>query len=304
MIDQLRTMAIFQSVAELGSFRQAAKKLHLSPSVVSHHISQLEDQLGLPLLYRSTRRMSLTDAGAELLVASQRMTAAAQEGLSAINRRVEQPVGTLSITISTALSHSPYVETYTRFARAYPGIQLSIHLNDRSVSLEGAEFDVAIRGRNRDLDDSSYIARKLGHVQFCFFASPEYVRGRSLLKSIDDLADWDRIQNPPIPWRVAAMTEDGTAPQREPRIAMSCDNHTMARKFVDEGLGFMVDTYPLVADDIRTGRLVHLLPGVRLRPFDIYAIYPANSPRDGLARLFVDFMLEQDWTVEYGFGPR
>jgi len=74
MIDQLRTMAIFQTVAELGSFRQAAKSLNLSPSVISHHISKLEEQLGTPLLYRSTRRMSVTDAGSELLGASQRMT--------------------------------------------------------------------------------------------------------------------------------------------------------------------------------------------------------------------------------------
>lgn len=70
MIDQLRAMAIFQVVAELGSFRGAARKLNLSPSVISHHITQLEEQLGLPLLYRSTRRMSLTDAGTELLAAS------------------------------------------------------------------------------------------------------------------------------------------------------------------------------------------------------------------------------------------
>ena len=105
MIDKLRTMAIFQAVAELGSFRQAAKKLALSPSVISHHVSQLEAQIGMPLLYRSTRRMSLTDAGVDLLAASQKMTAAAQEGLASIQRRTTQPVGKLTIACPTPITH-------------------------------------------------------------------------------------------------------------------------------------------------------------------------------------------------------
>ena len=78
----------------------------------------------------------------------------------------------------------------------------------------------------------------------------------------------------------------------------------MARKFVDDGLGFMIETYPLVADDFRAGRLVHLLPHVKLRPIDVYAIYPTNSPQDGLAHLFIDFMMDQIWATEHGFGLR
>lgn len=300
MIDQLRAMAIFQAVAESGSFRQAARKLNLSPSVISHHISQLEDQLGLPLLYRSTRRMSLTDAGADLLAASQRMTSAAQEGLAAINRRVEQPVGKLSMTINVSSAHRPYTDLYTGFARAYPKVQLSIHITDESVPLEGSEYDIAIRGRTTNLDDSSYKARKLVSLQFCIFASPDYVRARPPLRSLDDLATWDRIACPPVPWAAMATTADGIAPAREPRTILSCDNFGMARAFVEDGLGFMIETWPLVAEDIRAGRLVHLLPNVRLRPIDVYAIYPANAPRDSLARLFVDYMMEQDWVLETG----
>ncbi len=301
MIDQLRAIAIFQTVAELGSFRQAARKLNLSPSVISHHISQLEDQLGLPLLYRSTRRMSLTDAGADLLGASQRMTSAAQEGLAAINRRVKQPVGKLSMTISVSSAHRPYSDIFTGFARAYPKVQLSIHISDRQVSLEGSQFDVAIRGKTTNLDDSSYKARRIGGVDLCIFASPDYLRGRPTPKTIDDLADWDRIANPPVPWPIIATTAEGAAPTREPRTVLSCDNFAMARAFVEDGLGFMVEAYALVAEDIRAGRLVQLLPTVKLRPIDVYAVYPANAPRDSLARLFVDYVLAQDWMFEGGF---
>ncbi len=301
MIDQLRTMAIFQSVAELGSFRGAAKKLGLSPSVISHHVSQLEDQLGTPLLYRSTRRMSLTDAGTELLSASQRMTAAAQEGLAAITRRAEQPQGKLSITMNTASAAWPYARLYTGFARAFPKIELSMHISDHEVSLEGSPFDMAIRGRSRDLDDSSYAARRLGRLDFCMFASPSYVRARPPLTSLEDLADWDRIVCPDVPWAHLVSVDGRPPPEREPRVIMSCDNHTMARAFVDDGLGFMVETVPLVAEDIRAGRLVRLLPEVNLRGIDVYAIYPANSPRSGLARILVEYMEAQEWLIQSGF---
>ncbi|MFK7791513.1 MAG: LysR substrate-binding domain-containing protein [Devosiaceae bacterium] len=83
-----------------------------------------------------------------------------------------------------------------------------------------------------------------------------------------------------------------------------CSNLTMARKCVDEGMGFMIETYPLVADDFCAGRLVHLVSRIRLRPINVYAIYPANSPKDGLAHLFIDFTMDQSWATEHGFGLR
>ena len=74
----------------------------------------------------------------------------------------------------------------------------------------------------------------------------------------------------------------------------------MARAFVEDGMGFMIETYPIVAEALRAGRLVELLPNVRLRPVDVYAVYPANAPRDSLARLFVDYAHEQQWLFVSG----
>ncbi len=173
-------------------------------------------------------------------------------------------------------------------------------LSDENVSLEGSQYDVAIRGRMTDLDDSSYKARKLGSLEFCIFASPEYVHERPPLKTVDDLADWDRIACPSIPFASIATTIDGTAPGRTPRSVMACDNFAMDRTFVEDVMGFMIETYPLVAEASRAGRLVEVLPNIRLRPVDVYAIYPANAPRDSLARLFVDYALTQSWLFEGG----
>jgi len=284
MIDHLRNMAIFQCVAELGSFRKAAERLNLSPSVVSHHVARLEDQLGTPLLYRSTRRMSLTEAGAELLVAAQRMSAAAADGISTLQRRADRPVGTLSVTAATPTAHRPFVENFTRFSAAFPGVHLSVHMTDSNVTLAGSGYDVAIRGWTKDLDDSSYKARKIGQLRMCFFAARGYANTRARPTSLDDLCDWDWVRTLPIPWSRYA----GSEIERSPRIVLTSDNYTLARRYVDDGLGFMVGAYGLVADDIRAGRLMQLLPDVQLPMIDIYAIYPANSPKDSLAHLFVD----------------
>ena len=284
MIDHLRNMAIFQCVAELGTFRKAAERLNLSPSVISHHVAKLEEQLGTPLLYRSTRRMSLTEAGEKLLEAAQRMSMAAADGLSAVQRRADRPAGTLKITAATPTAHSPLVENYTRFSSAYPDVQLEVHLTDSNVPLEGSGFDVAIRGQVQDLDDSSYKARKIGQLRLCLFAARAYVEARPRPTSIEDLSGWDWVRARPIPWARIAGPE---VPQ-EPRIVMTADNYTLARKFVEDGLGFMVEAYELVAKDILAGRLVQLLPDMELPEIDIYAIYPANSPKDSLAHLFVD----------------
>jgi len=290
MIDQLRTMAIFQMVAELGSFRAAAKNLKLSPSVVSHHITQLEVQLGTPLLYRSTRRMSLTEAGTELLAASQRMTSAAQEGLAAINRRTAQPVGKLSITLNTASANPPFCDFYTGFAKAYPKIQLSLHITDHTVPLEGSAFDLAIRGRVDGLDDSAYKATKIAEITFGIFAAPEYVATHPPVRSFSDLADWDRIEAPPIPWKTFANMIGAQAPNRAPRIAMSCDNFEMGRQFMLQGLGFMIEATAVMMNDVKAGRLVQIQPSQQLRPLEVFAIFPANSPADSPARLFVEYM--------------
>ena len=301
MIDQLRLMAIFQTVAELGSFRAAAKKLNLSPSVISHHVTQLEGQLGLPLLYRSTRRISLTEAGQDLLKASQQMTSAAQAGLTAVNRRVKEPTGTLSITLNTASAHHPWAELHLSFARTYPEVQLAMNFTDERVPLEGSKFDVAIRGSNIGLNDSSYKARKLGSADLCLFASPEYAHQRPLPTSLDDLSTWDWIKFVDVSWAHLMTTADGTPPTTEPRIKASCDSYMMAKNFVLDGQGFMVELYPIVAEDLKAGRLVQLLPDLSFRPLEVYAVYPANASKDSLAHLYIDFILQQSWIADLGW---
>jgi DNA-binding transcriptional LysR family regulator len=155
--------------------------------------------------------------------------------------------------------------------------EVALHVAvDQRVGLEGSKFDVAIRGSNVGLNDSSYKARKLGHADFCLFATPEYVHSRPPLTSLEDLAVWDWIKFVQMPWAQLMTTVDGHVPNFEPRLAASCDSFMMAKNFVLDVQGFMVELYPAVVDDFKSGRLVHLLPDLKLRPLEVFAVYPAT----------------------------
>lgn len=282
-------MAVFQAVAETGSFRGAAKRLNLSPSVISHHVSQLEAYFGIALFYRTTRRISLTDAGAELLTASRTMTTAAERGIEAMRRRADQPVGRLRITCPTVLEKSPYVETFLEFSRAYPKVELSVNYTFRTVELEGSDFDLAIRGTAAALDDSTYKARRIGQTTLIAVAAPGYLNARPPLKNVADISGWDMVQFPPSPWSRAQALMGIGKEVGPPRFPLITDSHEAALRYVLDGQGVGLFDRVLIRDDLKAGRLVRILTEVDWPAISMWAIWPANAGPDSLALRFVDF---------------
>lgn len=283
-------MAVFQAVAETGSFRKAAKKLSLSPSVVSHHVTQLEAHLGLALLYRSTRKVSLTDAGAEFLRSTQDMTSAAERGLAAMQMRSDQPVGRLKITAGTAMAYSPYIEAFIEFSRAYAGVALSVNFTMEKVDLEGSDYDIALRGTPFGLSDSSYKAKKLVDMHSAFVATPAYVNARPAPKTIEEVLGWDRIMFPPTPMAAIYAFTGMDRSVQIPPARFECDSPEAARKFALAGLGFAMLDYNVVRDDLEAGRLVRVLPEAQLPVVTFWAMWPGNAGSDSLAHRFVEFI--------------
>lgn len=145
MLDHLRQMAIFAKVIDHGSFRGAARELRLSPSVVSHHISELEDRLGVALLYRTTRKLTLTPEGAKLLAATRRMLEAVEDEIAELSLSAREPSGELRITAPSVLSLSPLLDSIAAFSRAHPRIRLSLDFSDTRKDLIDDGFDLAVR---------------------------------------------------------------------------------------------------------------------------------------------------------------
>lgn len=296
MLDHLRAMAVFQAVAESGSFRKAADKLSLSPSVVSHHITQLEAHLGLALLYRSTRKVSLTDAGSELLRSTQDMTLAAERGLAAMRMRADQPVGRLKITGPTSMAYPPYIDTIMEFSRVHKGVELVMNFTMHTVELEGSEFDLAIRGTPFGLTDSSYMAKKLVKIRSAYVAAPAYANARPVPKTFADILDWDRIMFPPTPTAHIYAFTGLDRSVRIPPARFECDSPEAARRFILEGLGIGILDYNFVRADLEAGRLVRVLPDAELPIITVWAMWPRNAGPDSLAHRFVEFIAPK-WAV-------
>ena len=133
MIDLLRQMAIFAKTIDHGSFRGAARELKLSPSVVSHHISQLEEHLGVALIYRSTRKLTLTREGERLLLAARNMLEAVESELLELSLSGKEPSGELRITLGSILSQSQLTDIIADFSMTYPRIKIVLDYSDMRI---------------------------------------------------------------------------------------------------------------------------------------------------------------------------
>lgn len=291
MLDQMHRMAVFKAVIDAGSFRGAAKVLGLSPSVVSHHVSQLEDHLGFALLYRTTRRISLTDAGAELLESARRMTEAAEAGLGAMSRRREQPEGRLRITMPSGAVAPLFQGFHVAIATQFPKLHLTLHFGDNLVDLEGSHYDLAIRGGFRGLADSPYKARKVYRDEVWLVASAGYVAERGMPQTLDDLAGWAWIESPEgaMPKVVIA---DGPKKLPDMPVRVTMDSVIMGAAFCEAGHGLFASVRSDLIGPVREGRLVRLLPDLALNPVELFAVWPANVGPDSPVHQVVDYVAE------------
>lgn len=292
MIDQLRAIAIFHEVVSLGSFRAASRSLKLSPSVVSHHISQLENQLETALLYRSTRKTSLTDDGQKLFAASQRMIEAVNDGLSAIDKKMDEPSGRLHIAVTGNLFEKPpFVDYLVLFAKLHPNVNLQVTYSDHRVDLIGSEFDLAIR--TGWLEDSQYKTRKLFQSDHVIIAAPAYMVDKRNPRSIDDLAhfDWVKLNQFPIGRQLTNV--NGEVPKLNPNIVIEVNGVVAMCQMVKQGLGLAAVPKHQIEEELREGSLITLSPNWILKPIAGYAVWPNNVRENSLTQRFIQFLVEK-----------
>lgn len=291
MLDQLRPMAVFATTVETGSFRAAAKALKLSPSVVSHHVGQLEGRLGVALLYRSTRSLSLTPDGEKLFGAARAMLEAAEAGLDAISGQSSQPVGELRLTAPAVLSAGILVDDIAAFSERFPKIQLSLNFTDLRRNLIGDGIDVAIR--MGWLEDSALKSKKLFEIRRKLCVAPSYIAKRAPPRRPADLADWDWLQLKSVRPEMTLTSKRGASHRIAFVPKLIVDDAIALYRLSRAGLGLAMTPEFLAADDIAQGRMVELLPAWHLEPLRIYAVWPPNAPRDSLTARFVAFLEER-----------
>ena len=288
MLDTLRPMAVFAKTVEAGSFRAAAMSLRLSPSVVSHHIAQLEARLGVALLYRSTRRLSLTREGEQLFQAARKMSAAAESGIDALSSRVRQPTGELRITAPAVLGNANLVDDLAAFALEHPKIRLSLSFSDLRQDVVAGGIDVAIR--IGWMKSSTLKSKKLFEMRRVLVATPSYVSTKSSPRKPTDLADWDWLHLTQV-FRAATFRRKSARPIKidfTPRVTV--DDALALYRLSKAGLGLAMVPEFLASNDLATGKMKLVLPGWDLDTLNVYAVWPPNAPRESLTTRLVSFL--------------
>lgn len=285
-------MALFAKTVEAGSFRAAATALGISASVVSHHVSQLEERLGVALLYRSTRRLSLTPAGKTLFGHAKEALAAAESGLNAIMRQAAEPVGELNLTLSAFFAHSTLLDDIAAFALAHPRVALSMRFSDTRLDLIHSGIDLALR--IGALQDSSLKSRKLFDLERRLVVAADVFAARPRPRVPDDLLDWDWIGLSMRPNRKRLTHREGETRELEftPRIVV--DSIDAVSQLACAGLGLATPPAFLVDAALDSGRLVEPLPDWRIDSLGVYAVWPPNAPRESLTFRLLDFLTARE----------
>lgn len=291
MIDDLRAIAVFAKTVETGSFRAAAKLLGLSPSVVSHHVSQLETRLGVALLYRSTRRLSLTSAGEKMFEASREMMLAAASGLDAVAGGVGDASGKLTITMPAGFIGGPLVDDLAAFALTFPRVELAISFSDHQQDLIREGIDLAIRAGT--IQDSSLKSKKLFDLGRKLVGAAGYCAGKPVPKQPSDLQSWDFIGLRMRPNNKHLMDNSGKHERIDyvPRLVVD-DIHAVCQLTL-AGVGLSTPPDYLVEQELNQGTLVELLPGWQVESLPVYAIWPPNAPRRSLTFRCMAFLEER-----------
>ncbi len=288
MIDQLKQMAIFAKAIDHGSFRGAADELNLSPSVVSHHISQLEDQLGVALIYRSTRKLALTNEGQRLLGAARNMLAAAEDELRMLTASAAEPSGEIRVTLPSVLSLSQITDQIAAFSVTYPRIKLTVDFSDTRRSLIEDGFDLAIRmGPN---PKNSATTRKLSVVNRVLVASKAFLSSHTEAQEPSEIIDWDWLVLAPVqkvPMNFQNKSS-GKAVRIKPTAHMFTNDAQALHRLARAGAGLAIVPDFLVADDLASGKMALVLPNWQLPSIGVFAEWPANAPKHGLVHLLLN----------------
>jgi len=289
-MEEFGALPVFVAVVECGGFSAAARKLGVSKSAISKRITLLEERLGVRLLYRTTRKLSLTEAGELYYANAVKALAYASEAEDAVTQRQSIPQGRLRINVPMSFGRLHIAPLIPQFLLRYPGINIEMVMDDRVVGLVESGFDIAIRGG--DLPDSSLIARKLAPLRLVICASPEYIEQHGLPQTPADLAAHNCLL-----FSYSAREWEFTGRAGTERIRVSgnyqANNSEALRQSLLEGVGITRIPTFVVGPDIQAGRLKVLLDQYQMPVKALYALFPKRQHLPEKVRVFIDFVVER-----------
>ncbi|MGR3616201.1 MAG: LysR family transcriptional regulator [Paracoccaceae bacterium] len=289
-MDRMTEMEAFANVVDQGGFTDAARKMGISKSAVSKHITNLEDRLGARLLNRTTRSVIPTDIGLVYYDRARQVLNDAGEADALIGSMQSEPTGSLKISVATDFGVRHMTPVLRDFLADFPGIKLEVVLNNRCVELISEGFDMAVR--IGDLDDSSLRARKLTETSRRILASPSYIQKNGLPETIQDLNKHTLLQYTNKAcgnaWKLKSATGQNHQIRTDARFAVN-DGQSLLNAAV-EGIGLAYLPSYLYSDALKNGELVDVLPSLPDQRKGIYAVFPPGRFLQPKVRALIDFL--------------
>ncbi|MBS3964750.1 MAG: LysR family transcriptional regulator [Methylomonas sp.] len=291
-MDKLTSMNVFVRVAKVGSFAGAAKDLDISRAMATKHIMQLESELNTRLFNRTTRSLSLTEAGEEYLERCQQVLLDVKEMESAVTKLQTEPRGTLKICAPPVIGASHISPALTEYLKHHPDLSVEMVLKGGQVDLIDEGVDIAIYVGQ--LDDTSLVARKLATSSQVVCASPDYLKYNGIPQDPEDLESHSCLINWAIPprnkWRFKGILGDRIVTVSGRLQANMSDP---IRNAAVNGLGIIMLPRYIVDPDINEGRLQVIMEQYGTAPLEIHAVYPHRKYLSAKVRSFLEFM--QGW---------
>jgi DNA-binding transcriptional LysR family regulator len=290
MSDRWQEMTVFVRVAETGSLSRAARELKLSQPSVSRIVGTLEARLGTTLLLRTTRSISLTEAGALYLERARNLLAEMEEAEQA-TRGVDSLHGVIRLAMPVLYGSRAVIPAMAPFLARHPDLRVEMIMSDARQNLVMDGIDVAIRLGVGPLDDSTFGARRLGLVERLVVAAPAYLSTNGVPANPADLAQHDCIIQHGLfgreSWR---FTHNQTVTSVNVHAKLWINSAPGVLAAAVAGLGIALATRIMAGEELRTGQLTPLLEAFRLDPAEVYAIFPAGPRPSAKVRAIVDHL--------------
>jgi DNA-binding transcriptional LysR family regulator len=293
-VQDLNDLYYFAMVVDHGGFAAAERALGIPKSRLSRRISQLETDLGVRLLQRSTRRFAVTDVGMSVYRHAQSMLAEAQAAREVVDRLSAEPRGVVRVSVPVSLAQMQMPKLLPGFMDAYPLVRLQLHISNRRVDLINEGFDVALRVRSRLDDDGSLVMRSFGQVQELLVASPKYLDRAGRPRDPDDLAAHVTLSSSEDEarqrWELHGPEGEVRRVDLQPRIAGF--DFPLLQSMAREGFGITMLPETICADAVRNGELEVVLPEWSLPQGICHAVFASRRGLLPAVRVFIDYLAE------------
>lgn len=290
IMENLTDIAVFVEVVKADSFTTAARELNISRSVVSKYITRLEQRLGVRLLNRTTRRLSLTEAGQHFFQQSQSALMQLENAQGAIHAMQAEPRGLLRISAPSSFGILHLAPLIPLLRNTYPDLNVELSISDKLIDIVDEGIDIAIR--IDELPDSTLIAKRIAQCRYVVCASPSHFEQHGKPDTPEDLVKYNcllfQFWNTPNQWRF--LYEDNQFIEIKVKGEVISNNSLALREMMLNNGGISMAPTFLVGEDIKKGNLIPVLGDYHIKPISIYAVYPHRQYLTAKARAFLEFV--------------